>query len=178
MAANEEVEEHIHHAHDPFDKIVAGTMAIIAAFLAVVSVFGQHFNTEKLLSQQKASDQWAFSQAKDIRRYMAQVSSQMLSELKANPVAIKQLSDDADRYKKDTEKQRDIARDFEKESDQFGHEADFFHFGEVFLEVAIVLSSLAILTKRRALFIGGVACALAGVVIAGYGWVVYGLASA
>jgi hypothetical protein len=31
MAVNEELEEHVHHAQDPFDKTVAGSMAIIAA---------------------------------------------------------------------------------------------------------------------------------------------------
>ncbi len=74
MPAEQEVEEHIHHAHDPFDKTVAGTMAMIAALLAVVSVLGQHYNTEKLLNQQLISDQWAYYQAKDIRRYTAQVA--------------------------------------------------------------------------------------------------------
>jgi Domain of unknown function (DUF4337) len=177
MAANEEVEEHVHHAQDPFDKRVAGTMAIIAALLAIVSVAGQHFNTEKLLSQQQASDQWAFSQAKDIRRYMAQVAGQMLAQVKADPAAVKQFATDADRYKRDTEKQRESARELEKERDKMGHEADFFHFGEVFLELAIVLSSLSILTKRRPLFLGGAVCAIAGFAVAIYGWTVFGLSS-
>src|SRR5450755_520214 len=174
MSANEEVEEHIHHAQDPFDKIVAGSMAIIAALLAVVSVLGQHFNTEKLLSQQQASDQWAFSQAKDIRRYMAHVASEILSEEKASAAAVKRSADDEARYKAATEEQRDKARDFEKERDKMGHKAEFFHFGEVFLELAIVLSSLSILTKRRALFAGGVGCALIGVVAGTYGWIISG----
>jgi hypothetical protein len=175
MSANEEVEEHIHHAQDPFDKRVAGTMAIIAALLAIVSVLGQHYNTEKLLSQQQASDQWAFSQAKDIRRYMAQVAGQMLAQVKADPASIQQFASDANKYKRDTEKQREVARDLEKERDKMGRQADFFHFGEVFLELAIVLSSLSILTKRHSLFWGGAGCAVAGFVIALYGWMVFGL---
>jgi len=39
-----------------------------------------------------------------------------------------------------------------------------FHFGEVFLEVAIVMLSLSILTKRRALAFAGFARAIVGVV--------------
>ena len=73
MAEHEEIEEHIHHAQQPFDKVVAGSMAFIAALLAIVSVLGQHYNTEVLLDQQQASDQWAFFQAKNIRHYSAQV---------------------------------------------------------------------------------------------------------
>jgi hypothetical protein len=43
--------------------LVAGNMAIVAALLAIVSVLGQHYNTEELLKQQESSDQWAYYQA-------------------------------------------------------------------------------------------------------------------
>ena len=69
MSVNEELSEHSHEAHNPFDKRVAVTMAIIAALLAIVSVAAHINSTEELLAQQKASDQWAYYQAKDIRRY-------------------------------------------------------------------------------------------------------------
>jgi len=60
MSTDEELREHSEHAKEPFDKKVAGTMAILAAALAVVSVLGHIFTTEELLEQQKASDQWAY----------------------------------------------------------------------------------------------------------------------
>lgn len=165
MAVNEELEEHVHHAHDPFDKTVAGTMAIIAALLAVVSVLGQHFQAEELLSQQKASDQWAFYQAKDIRRYAAQVEQDTLAQMKAAPAPISKYAQDEKRYAKQRAEIQDQAREFEKERDRSAREAVRFHVGEVFLEVAIVFSSLSILMKQRALFLGGAAAALIGVVI-------------
>lgn len=166
MAANEELEEHVHHAANPFDKTVAATMAIIAALLAVVSVLGQHFNTEELLRQQQASDQWAYSQAKDIRHYAAQIAQDSLKSMKADPAAIGHYAQDSSRFRKDHDQIQEQARDLEKESVRSGNRANRFHFGEVFLEVAIVLSSLSILTKSRPLFFGGVAAALAGVIIA------------
>ena len=83
MAEHEEVEEHVHHAKEPFDKLVAGTMAGVAALLAIVSVFGQHFNTEKLLNQQQSSDQWSFYQAKNIRRYVAGATIDLLKQTHA-----------------------------------------------------------------------------------------------
>ena len=165
MAVNEELEEHVHEARDPFDKTVAGTMAIIAALLAVVSVLGQHFTTEQLLLQQKASDQWAYYQAKDIRRYSAQVALDTLTQMKADSRGINRYVQDTDRYKKQAADIQEKAREFEKDRDKSGREALRFHFGEVFLEVAIVLSSLSILMKQRALFLGGIAAALIGVVI-------------
>ncbi len=175
MSAEEEVTEHAQHALDPFDKVVAGTMAIIAAFLAVVSVLGQHYNTEKLLSQQRASDQWAYYQAKDIRHYMAQAAFDMLNGVKAESAVTKKYAADSDRYKNQTAEIQNEALEFEKERDKMGRQADFFHFGEVFLELAIVLSSLSILSKRKILFLGAICSAVVGAGIAVYGWVVFGL---
>jgi hypothetical protein len=165
MPAHEEVEEHVQHAHDPFDKTVAGTMAIIAALLAVVSVLSQYFNTEKLLAQGKASDQWAYSQAKDIRHYIAEATRDSLKELRPGSPAIATYDQAAKRYKKDAAEIQDKARDLEKERDANGRKADRFHVGEVFLEIAIVLSSLCILTKRRPFFWAGGAAAVVGVLI-------------
>jgi len=165
MAVNEELEEHVHHAHDPFDKTVAGSMAIIAALLAVVSVLGQHFQAEELLSQQKASDQWAFYQAKDIRRYSAQVAQDTLAQMKGATAPISKYAQDEKRYVKQRAEIQDRAREFEKERDNSARKAVRLHFGEVFLEVAIVLSSLSILMKQRPLFMGGAAAAVIGVVI-------------
>ena len=165
MAVNEELQEHVEHAHDPFDKTVAASMAIIAALLAVVSVLGQHFQTEQLLMQQQASDQWAYYQAKDIRRYLAQISQDTLPLVKADAHALSRYVQDSEKYKKQAAEIQDKAREFEKERDKNGRQAARYHFGEVFLEVAIVLSSLSILTKRRPLFLGGVAAALIGALI-------------
>jgi Domain of unknown function (DUF4337) len=165
MPVNEEVEEHVHHAHDPFDKTVAGTMAIIAALLAVVSVLGQHFQAEELLSQQKASDQWAFYQAKDIRRYAAQVAEDELTQMKGNAAPISKYVQDEKRYDKQRAEIQEHAREFEKERDKSARKAVRFHVGEVFLEVAIVFSSLSILMRQRALFMAGAVAALVGVVV-------------
>ncbi len=166
MSENEEIEEHVHHAKEPFDKLVAGSMAIIAALLAIVSVLGQHFNTEMLLSQQKSSDEWAFYQAKNIRRYSAQVGQDVLAQLKAPADAVGRYAKDGARYDKEMKELQLQARDYEKERDEADTKAKSFHIGEVFLEVAIVLSSLAILTKRKAMYFGGAALAAIGVVYA------------
>jgi hypothetical protein len=165
MAATEEVAEHVHEAHEPYDKLVAGTMAIIAALLAVVSVLGQHFNTEKVVNQQLASDQWAYYQAKDIRRYVAQVAGDDLLELKAPPAILQKYKQDTNKYKSQSDSIQEKAREFERERDKAGAQAERFHFGEVFLEVAIVFSSLAILIRRKPLFVAGVISAIIGIVI-------------
>jgi hypothetical protein len=166
MSEHEEIEEHIHHAHEPFDKTVAGTMAIIAATLAIVSVLGQHFNTEELLNQQKSSDQWAFYQAKKIRGYSAQEARDILLQLKTGSDLAGSYGKDTAKEAKDAEAIQDKAKEYETESALAGRRSIRFHLGEVFLEIAIVLSSLAILTKQRLLFMGGAIGAAIGVVTA------------
>jgi hypothetical protein len=166
MPVEEELEEHAHHAREPFDKKVAATMAIIAALLAVVSVLGQLLTTEELLHQQQASDQWAYSQAKDIRHYMASVAADTLSATKGDQALIAKYVKDDKRYKGDTASIQEKARELENESHTAGRHAFRMHIGEVFLEIAIVFSSLAILTKRSFFWITGLASALAGSIVA------------
>jgi hypothetical protein len=171
MAEAHEIEEHIHHAQDPFDKIVAGSMAFIAALLAIVSVLGQHYNTEVLLDQQQASDEWAFYQAKNIRKYSAQIGLDLLGQLKAGPEQMGIYAKDIARYESDMKDEKEKAEEFQKERDKAEGKAKRFHTGEVALEIGIVLSSLAILTKRRAFFIGGACAAVAGFAWAATGFV-------
>src|SRR4051794_6593020 len=149
MSIEEELHEHAEHAREPFDKRVAATMAIIAATLAIVSVLGHILTTEELLHQQQASDQWAYSQAKDIRHYVAQAAHDIINEEKGNPAVIGKYGQDDARYKSDTAGIQEKARELETESREAGRKALRMHLGEVFLEVAIVLSSLAILAKRQ-----------------------------
>lgn len=167
MSVNEEVEDHIKEARDSFDKIIAGNMAIVAALLAIVSVLGQHYNTEELLKQQQSSDQWAYYQAKDIRRYVAQSTQDVLAAGKADGLLLSRYGKDGDKYKADEARIQAEARKLERERDESGGKAKQFHIGEVFLEVAIVLLSLAILTKRRALAFAGFGGAFVGVVWSG-----------
>jgi Domain of unknown function (DUF4337) len=166
MAGPDEIDEHVHHARDPFDKVVAGTMAIIAALLAIVSVLGLHFISEKLLNQQFNSDQWSYYQAKNIRRYMAQVARDLLTQTNAGSEMIGRYTKDIARYDDDMKTIQEKAREYEKERDVDGRRAESFHIGEVFLEVGIVLSSLAILTKRKLWYSAGIGSAVVGVLAA------------
>jgi len=165
MSANEELEEHVHEAKEPFDKKVAATMAILAATLAVVSVSGQIMTTHELLAQAKASDRWAQYQAKSIRRFSAEATKDVLSASKSEEALAAKYGKASEHYKKDEEDVKKIAEEFEKESEDAGKKALRLHFGEVFLEMAIVFSSLAILTKRDLLYWVAVLSGACGVVL-------------
>ena len=166
MSVEEELQESAEHAKQPFERNVALSMAVIAAVMAIVSVAGHILTTEELLNQQKASDQWAYSQAKDIRRYDSDVARDMLAAVSAGPAAINRYTANAERYEKEKGEIQNEAKKFEKERDVSGGRALRTHIGEVFLEIAIVLASLAILTKRRPMWFASILSGLAGAAIA------------
>ena len=65
----QELQENAEHgAHESSMAPVTLTMAIFAVLVAAVSLLGHRAHTEELLLQTKATDQWAYYQAKDIRR--------------------------------------------------------------------------------------------------------------
>jgi len=165
MSTAEELQEHAEHAQGPFDKRVAASMAIIAALLAIVSVLGHLTTTEELLKQQKASDQWAYYQAKSIRRYESEIARDMFASMK-NEKLSEQYIKNAEKYKKDDEEIQKEAKALEDESHLKGKQALRLHFGEVFLEVAIVFASLAILSKRELVWYAALVLALVGAGIA------------
>ena len=151
MSVEEELKETAEEVRHPFDRKVAASMAFIAAMLAIVAVLGHFTSTEEVLLQQKASDQWAFAQAKSIRRYESDIARDLLAAL-GNPAAEKSsqaYAANSDRYEKETEQIREKATEFQDESRLRGFQARRLHVGEVFLEIAIVLASLAILTRRN-----------------------------
>jgi len=165
MSVEEELREHAEHASNPFDKRVAATMAIFAAALAVVSVLSHLATTEEILKQQKASDQWSYYQAKSIRRYVSEVAHDTFAATKNDKLS-EQYAKNAEKYRKDDEEIQKEARELEEESHLKGREELRLDFGEVFLELAIVLGSLSILTKRAPMWYLSMASAATGVVLA------------
>ena len=168
MEVTDELSEHSEHAKAPFDKKVAASMAAIAAALAIVSVIGQLLANEELLAQQKSSDQWAFYQAKSIRRYESDIARDLFkaqsgeaAEKKAEAYAA-----NSERYQKEGDEIQKEARKLQSESEMKGRQALRLHFGEIFLEIGIVFASLAILTKRHMIWIASLICALSGIAIA------------
>src|SRR5580658_4962016 len=103
MSLEEELAEHAEHASAPFEKKVAASMAVIAAALALVSVFGQLFANEELLAQQKSSDQWAFYQAKSMRRYESEIAHDLFERMSGGPVVemMRAYADNVARYEKE-----------------------------------------------------------------------------
>jgi hypothetical protein len=174
-----ELEEHAEEGREhPALAPISVTMAILAVCVAVVSLLGHRAHTEELLSATQASDQWAYYQAKNIRRnnYEMGVDLLALVEFKDKQQAEKVLEkyhQQVDRYTKEQAEIEEKAKELEKESALAQTKANRFDFGEVFLEVALVITSIALLTRKRVFWVLGVLLGAGGLVVAATGFLVH-----
>jgi hypothetical protein len=161
-------------AHHPSLAPVTVTMAILAVLVAAVSLLGHRAHTEQLLLQTRATDQWAYYQAKDIRRHTDELFVDETSVLaRENPEQIEALKR---KYEKEVERYRDEQKDIEAEAKKAEKEvrveqrrANRFDLGEVMLEAALVICSITLLTRKRFFWGLGLVLGLTGLVIGAAG---------
>jgi hypothetical protein len=171
----QELQEHAEHAkHDPSMAPVTLTMAILAVCVAVVSLLGHRAHTEEVVTQAKASDQWAFYQAKNIRRHADEMFTDLTSvEAITDPAVAAKLrakySDEATRYKEDQKEIEDEAKKLEAEVATVRTRADWLDLAEVFLEVGLVVTSITLLSGRKVFWFLGLIMGALGVVVAAMG---------
>jgi hypothetical protein len=175
----QELHEHAEHAaHEPTLAPVTVTMAVFAVLVAGSSLLGHRAHTEELLLQTKATDQWAYYQAKDIRRrsYELFLDEASVFSLQNSPQIekIKQkYSQEVERYAKEQKDIEDEAQQAEKEVTVEQRRADRFDLGEVLLEAALVICSITLLTRNRNFWKFGTLLGLVGVGIALTGFLIH-----
>ncbi len=164
--------------HNPSLKPVSLTMAVFAVLLAIVSLLGHRSHTEEVLAQAKASDQWAFYQAKNIRRHNYEIFADLMSIMASKDAAKAEQAQEkythqAERYRDEQKEIETEARKLEQEVALAGHKANRFNLGEVFLEIALVVTSITLLTTRRSYWMMGMVFAAIGVAVAATGFLVH-----
>jgi hypothetical protein len=174
-----ELQEHAEHAkHDPTLAPVSLTMALLAVLVAVVTLVGHRAHTEEVVLQAKASDQWAFFQAKNIRRHTDEMFVDLTSvEATTDAAVLAKLRDkyagEATRYQDDQKEIEDKAHELEAEVATERHRADRFDLAEVFLEIGLVITSITLLSGRRIFWGLGIVLGAVGVVVAATGFLVH-----
>ena len=161
---------------------MALTTAIFAVILAISSLGGGVAMKEMLLSQQQASDQWAFYQAKNIREHFyrgqkERLELDLLEKENLKPEVrkryeelLKKMTAEEARYnveKKEIEKE---AKHLEHERDVYRGKDPYFEYAEVLLQIAIVMSSIAILAHSRLMFGFSLVSATLGALLAANGF--------
>ena len=174
MEPNEvqELQEHAEHAeHDRMLLPVALTMTVLAVLVAVVTVLGHRTHTEAIITQDKATDQWNYYQAHKIRSNDTALVSDLLTVVTiADKEAAKKIAkgyaDHQAKWTSDLKDEQDKAEALEAKVEKAEARADRFDLGEAMLEIGLVITSITLLTKKRAYWFVGLGFSVVGIVAA------------
>src|SRR3989442_12260711 len=148
-------------------------IAVLAAIAALES--GTYSNeallekNEALLAQTKASDQWAYYQAKSVKGtiYAAQAEAAQTS----NPELAAKARKEAQRYANEEEEISKSAREFEKQVKEDGERANQnmehhhrFAYAVTMFQISIALAAVAALSRQKMVWFVGLVVALMGLI--------------
>lgn len=163
--------EHSGHEDSPFTMPVTVTLSVLAVLMAGVTLLGHRASKEELLLQTQEADQWAFFQAKNSGLHGMQTGADMLGIL--TPVDKEQAAQlrekylkEAERYAEEKAEAQKEAEDLKKERLIVGQRGDRYESGEVILEIALIICSFTLLTKKNAFWYSGMVLGAVGVVVA------------
>ena len=174
-----ELHEQAEHAREHPDLApITLTMAVLAVLVATVSLLGHRTHTEEVILQNKVTDQWSYYQAKNIRLHTDQLFADLAGivtskDAEASAKLQEKVRGEADRYKDEKKEIETKARELEQEFALTHRKADRFDLGEVFLEIALVITSITLLSGRRIYWHLGLVMAAGGIVIACSAWLVH-----
>ena len=174
-----ELHEHAEEAkHDPSLVPVTMTMAVLAVLVATVSLLGHRSSTEEVILQNKVTDQWSHYQAKDTRRHTDELIADLTGIVASKDPELsaklqEKIRGEAERYHDDQKELGAKGRELEQEFGLAHRKTDRFDLGEVFLEIALVITSITLLSGRRVYWHLGLLFAAAGILIAVSAWIVH-----
>ena len=137
-------------ARESGERAIGLTMAIFAVLLAVATMMSHRAHTEEMILETQATDQWNYYQAKNIRSHVYDADAELAGLF--GDKAAQAIAD----FRANSEKQRKDSEAIQVEAERLGKEvqlterqARFYDGSELFLEVAIVLSSISLLAQSR-----------------------------
>lgn len=184
----ETAHEHIHEAHhergdvDPWPRRMAVVVSFLAASLAIAEIGAKSSQTAYLTHHIAVSDTWSFYQAKNLRAALRNAQTSLLESVPGAGEAavqerIKAARSEEARMRDDPaggdgmKQLRDKAKHEEEERDHAFHAYHGYEYTSGALEIAIVLASVSVVTRIKAL---GIAAGAIGLLACAFGLAVYG----
>src|SRR5919112_1964440 len=94
----------IHHEgqeSDPVGQRIGVMAAVIAVFLAAVTIMSHRSHTDAVIYKTEANDKWAFYQAKSIKRAQYDIAAKVAAQSTGGLAA--DFQKESDRYKREDE---------------------------------------------------------------------------
>ncbi len=148
----EKVEELVGKGEGKLSMYIAICTALMAVLAAIAGLLAGHFSNEALIDQIKASDQWAFYQAKSIKAEIQNLQPLVAGVIRKTPEQIKM----------EEEIIRKQAEQFQKGSEIKLDKHSWLAKAVTFFQVAIAISAISILSGKTILWYVGILLAIAG----------------
>ena len=165
--------EHAAHARDPFISRVSITVAVLAVMAATAgsleTVEGGRAITESseaVLAQDKATDSWNEYQADSLKRHMYEIAS-IAGSAKAEEYK-QEIAKDRESQAKAREKAEDAEKDRDKRLHESAIHEERHHWltgSATLIEIGIALSTVAIITSRKAFWFSAVGLGCVGAIL-------------
>lgn len=166
----EKLVEEAHHSKDQSIMLIALTSALIAVLAAVAAMLSDHQSNEAMLLQLKASDQWAYYQAKGIKHNVLDSQIILLGASGFKDQAkLGEMKTALEKYKKEQEDISKEATQLQEESAKALQSHLTLSYAETFLQVAIGISAISALTRKRWLWIASLLVAAGGLAFLTHG---------
>jgi hypothetical protein len=182
----EEVKEELdrQEKREKWINYLALTTVLLAVCATLSSFELEHFSVESVLKQAMASDQWAFYQSKSVKGYLYELQKEKLElDLKANErsfsgALVDEYQQKAKWYqaqgKRYEEEKADImkeAKHLEKERDDCQEKRELYGKAIVFLQMGILLCSIAALMRKKPIWFIAMVVGAAGIIYFGRGFI-------
>ena len=178
----EKLEETTEHAFEGAEQPVrwvvylSFTTAIIAVFAAIAALeSGSYANeallqkNEAVLAQSKASDQWAYYQAKSVKSTI--YTTQAAASKSSNPDLAAKAQQEAERYATEEAEISKAVKEFEneayEETELSAHSLEHHHrfaYAVTMFQVSIALAAVAALSRQKAIWLVGLMISMIGIV--------------
>jgi len=141
---HETIEEQVEEAVEKNEKkggmLIAISTALMAVFAAMASLLAGHHADEAVIEQIRASDKWAFYQAKGIKDEILSFSNSPDKEARSA------------KYKSDQAEIQTEAKESEAESYAHLEHHTILARAVTLFQISIAISAIAILTKKKVLW--------------------------
>jgi hypothetical protein len=173
----EDPTEHVHETvHEEAEKskerwiiAVALSTALLAVFAAVSALLAGYHADEAMIEQLHASDQWSFYQAKGIKSAILESKITLLHGLGKEPEPRDQET--VNRYTEEQKQIEETAKEDEKASGDHLRIHNILARGVTVFQIAIAVSAIAVLTRRKWLWVGGLVLGIIGIALLIQGFV-------
>jgi len=158
---HEEIQEKAEEQKEKWTLYVALSTAFMAVLAAVAGLLAGHHANEALIERVKASDQWNYYQAKNLKAELVASSDRLIHTLSPN-TPIEDHKADLARYEKDKESIKKTAEEAETLSEQhLGRHVPLASAVTAF-QIAIAISAISLLTRRKQFWYMGLLLMLIG----------------